>query len=54
MVIVPKQSTEALAALDRTCDDADIVPRFDQAVAQSLVVPLFVIMGDELESSPSQ
>ena len=53
-VVVPKQSTKTLSALAHTCDDAEIAPRFDQAVFQSLMVPFSVIMGDELASSPSQ
>ena len=52
-VVVPKHAAESFAAFDLTVGLANVWLGMDQLVVQALVIPLCVVMGDEIASSPS-
>ena len=53
-VVVTEHTAQALAASDSASRHPDALIRFDQAVAQTLVVSLSVIMGGVLRNGLSE
>ena len=47
-MVVPQQPAQPLAALDFSGPRADFIARLDDGVSQALVIPLDVVMFDEL------
>ena len=45
-VVIREQAAETFAALDLTCDFADLSARFDQLIVESLVIPLGMVVSN--------
>ena len=50
-MVVAKQTTESLAALDLTILTSNFIIRFDDLVVEALVIPLSMIMFQKLADS---
>ena len=53
-IIVPQHPTQPLPAFDRARKRTDLVPRFDELIAEPLVIPLAMIMLEVGSDSATQ